>query len=322
MGDYKDGTTLSCVACGARDGETALSWLRTDASQNLGVCSDCPEWVASWDRELRRKREATQADLALEEMIRQASLPSLSSVLLEIYDMLSSDTAGAAQIARLIETDAGLSARTLRLANSAYYGLRRKISTVSEAIARVGPFDLWWLLLATEVKSLFYGIDRSLADMDGFWRHSLMVACASRTLSERHRIGNPSQWFVAGLLHDSGKLMFLNSIPVEYESVLRAAAKQEKPLSVLEREVLGFDHARAAARLLELWQLPARLIDPIESHHQPYRRLTELSLVAVANDLVHGLETDSETRSISGIESEAVVASTEALFKRLASLVL
>ncbi|MCB1859969.1 MAG: HDOD domain-containing protein [Gammaproteobacteria bacterium] len=326
MDDNENAAPTTCIVCGINDGGEAANsqdvhWLRRDDSLRLGVCSGCADWVNAWDKGTRQMADSSSPSV-LDQLIQNATLPSLSHVLLEIYDLLSSETAGADQIAQLIGTDTGLSARTLRLANSAYYGLSRKITTIPEALSRIGPFDLWWLLLTTEVKSLFYGIDRSLADMSGFWRHSLMVASASRVLAERYGVGNPAELFVAGLLHDAGKLLLLRYLPVDYGAVLQQQATGKIPLHQVERESLGFDHAEAGGRLLDRWQLPTALIEPVAGHHRDYLALTPTSLVAVANELAHWMESADMAITLPEIADEQTAAATERLFRRLADLVL
>ncbi|MCB1759721.1 MAG: HDOD domain-containing protein [Gammaproteobacteria bacterium] len=328
---YQSGGDIRCACCGRRGGEIdasgAREWLRQDVMLGLGVCCHCPEWLEAWDRGHREVNlgQSAGADgvapaataMKLEELVQRARLPSLSSVLMEVYELLSDDRVGADRIALLLESDAGLAARTLRLANSAYYGAQRKIPTVKEALVLIGPADLWWLLFTTEVRTLFYGIDQRLMDMEKFWRHSLMVAAAGRVLSQRSGIGEPRQSFVAGLLHDLGKLLLLQHCPIEYGAVLEKAAQGE-PLLDVEVDAFGFTHADVGARLLERWQLPPQLVVLVQSHHLAVDPLDATALVASADRLAHRIDEQDET--ISDAE-ESIAEESLLLFQRLVNLV-
>lgn len=329
-GENNQSGSIICACCGRADAidGALVDWLRKDSELGLGVCSSCPEWLDAWDRGYRDVRLHPGSDdvrkagdrPSLELLIQNASLPSFSHVLLEIYDLLSSDTAGAEQIAQLLQTDAALSARTLKLANSAYYASSREIGTVLQALTRIGPFDLWWLLFTTEVKSLFYGIDQSLMDMEKFWRHSLLVACVSRILAEHHRCGESRELFVAGLVHDIGKLLLLQQIPIEYGALMERSAQGES-LIELEQTELGFTHADAGGELLERWKLPPNLVLSVRIHHQERAPLTPQNLVAAADSLAHrmdGMERDDEVVD----PEQSIIDASERLYRRLVDLVL
>lgn len=333
-GNNRDGLII-CACCGRAetpvyDGEsTSIVWLRKDEELGLGVCNACPEWLDAWDRGHRDVRLHPDAGGArnagdrpsLEILIQNASLPSFSHVLLEIYDLLSSDTAGAEQIAQLLQTDAALSARTLKLANSAYYASSRKIGVITQALTRIGPFDLWWVLFTTEVKSLFYGIDQHLMDMEKFWRHSLLVACVSRAMAEQYRCGDPREMFVAGLLHDIGKLLILQRIPIEYAALLERAALGAS-LIELESAELGFTHAEAGGELLDRWKLPQNLVFRVRSHHQDSASLTQHNLVAAANRLAHRMDAMAQDSEEERSPQRPVIDASEKLYRRLVDLVL
>lgn len=333
-GNIRD-DSIRCACCGRAElpakesGSESFDWLRKDANLGLGVCNACPEWLDAWDRghrDVRLHPDSTGARKpgerpSLEHLIQNASLPTFSHVLLEIYDLLSSDTAGVDQIAQLLQTDAALSARTLKLANSAYYASSRNIGTIPHALTRIGPFDLWWLLFTTEVKSLFYGIDQELMDMEKFWRHSLLVACVSRTLAEHHRCGEPREQFVAGLLHDIGKLLVLQRIPIEYGTLLERAAQGES-LVELERAELGFTHADAGGDLLDRWKLPHHLVYRVRTHHQKTPYLTAENLVSAADRLAHRMAAMQQENEDETDPQRSVIDASEKLFQRLSDLVL
>jgi len=257
----------------------------------------------------------------LQRVLAQARLPSLPLVLIRIYDALESDTAGVDHIARLLETDTGLTARALQLGNSAFYKGQRQLSRVKDVLIRIGPFELWWLLLATEVKTLFFGIDHSLMDMERFWHHSLYVACASSALSDRCRLGSPQDMFVAGLLHDVGKLLLLRQLPVEYAEVLRLQA-EGRPLLDAEMERMGFDHATAGAELLRRWRLPGRLTTQVAEHHVRNVELSKHSLVWAADRLAHHALEGEALPDLHNLPTTELLAQSNQTYERLVRLIL
>ncbi len=266
--------------------------------------------------------EGLTGDALAEALLQAPDLPSLPHVLLEIYQLLFSDVAGVDRIAVLLETDAALTARTLRLANSAYYRMPREVVRVDEAVSRIGPFDVWWLLFTTEVKGLFFGIDRQLMDMEGFWRHSLFTACASRSLAEYHGIGVPGDFFVAGLLHDIGKLLLLQQLPVEYGPLLAEAAETGQTLSLLEQERLGLGHALIGGRLLEAWGLPELVVSQALQHHRAIEEISASSLVAVANQAAHMLLDEISSPTVEAFLEDGLISSIEADYRQRVEMIL
>ncbi len=256
----------------------------------------------------------------LPEILREASLPSLPHVLLEIYELLHSEVAGAEEMVRLLESDAGLTARTLRLANSAYYGHGDEVTQVTRAVLRIGPFDLWWLLFTTEVKGMFFGIDSRLMDMERFWRHSLFTACAARELSGWRQLGRPGDLFVAGLLHDVGKLLLLHRLPVEYGEVLAAVA-EGGALVEQEQRLLGFSHADIGGLLLAHWQMPDLFVRAAERHHREPGQESEEGLVATADRLAHEILEGAEGEVAEGLEP-ALVRAVENDYRALVERIL
>ncbi|MCW8890905.1 MAG: HDOD domain-containing protein [Sedimenticola sp.] len=324
---------MICISCGrthryiASSIDEGMHWLRSDESTGLGICSFCETSVSAWDQGARDVRTLAEAQVSTKRdtdlagwLIENAKLPSLPHVLIEIYKELESETAGIERMIELIETDPGLTARSLQLGNSAYYGSSKQITQVADAILRVGPFDLWALLISTEVKSLFFGIRPDLIDMNSFWRHSLLTACACRKLAEAQGTGSPGDLFIAGLIHDAGKLVFLQQLPIEYAEVVESHAVGDACCQ-LEAQVIGINHAEMGARLFESWNFPDDLIKLTANHHQPDETDPAVKLLRSANGFSrHYLEPKSEAPEPVGFEAE--VGSIVALYERLTELVL
>lgn len=325
---------MICISCGrthryiASSIDQGMHWLRSDESTGLGICSFCEDSVAVWDQGARDVRTLAEAKLTHQRetdlpgwLIENAKLPSLPHVLIEIYKELESDTAGIERMIQLIETDPGLTARSLQLGNSAYYGSTKKISQVADAILRVGPFDLWALLISTEVKSLFFGIRPDLMDMNSFWRHSLFTACACRKLAEQQGVGSSGDLFIAGLIHDAGKLIFLQQMPIEYADVVQSHTFGDACCR-LEEQLLSVNHAEMGARLFESWAFPERLIQLTAKHHQEDAKEADVILLRQANAMAHEYLESAGDASEHGEEWRTQMAPIIALYERLTELVL
>lgn len=200
-----------------------------------------------------------------------ASLASLPRAYHRIDEMLTDARYGPADIGRVIRHEPTLTARLLRMANSAYFGVAMRIDSVPLAISVLGTKALHELVLATCVASAFTRIDTRLVDVADFWHHSVYCGIMARLLSKRLRIAESEQIFVAGLLHDIGKLAIYHQLPEQTEHVLSRFADSGAPLYEVERDVLGFTHAEVGQALLQLWDLPAMFCEVAAHHHDPAR---------------------------------------------------
>lgn len=231
-----------------------------------------------------------QPDDIARAIVRLISLPRAYH---RINEMLDDDRYGAADIGRVISSDPALTARLLRMVNSAYYGLPSRIDTVPLAISVLGTRSLHELLLATSVASAFERIDTRLVDVADFWHHSIYCGILARLLAKEMRIAESEQVFIAGLLHDIGKLAIYNELPEQAAQTLTRAAESTTPLFEVEQEILGFSHAEVGGALLRHWELPAVYREAVAFHHQPGRSVDyvdETCLVHIANALTKKVE--------------------------------
>jgi HD-like signal output (HDOD) protein len=195
------------------------------------------------------------------------SVCSLPASYQRVNDKVDDPKSSVADIAKTISMDQGLSARLLKLANSAFYGFPSRIETISSAVMIIGARELRDLALATAVISMFKDVPPALCDMKSFWRHSLACGLTSRLLAVRRRESNPERYFVAGMLHDVGRLVIYQGLPVVASKTLQRARNEKQLVVRIEREELGFDHAKVGSQLLECWRLPASLRDAVGNHH-------------------------------------------------------
>ncbi|MGM0593803.1 MAG: HDOD domain-containing protein [Pseudomonadota bacterium] len=170
----------------------------------------------------------------------------------------------------VIEHDPALSARLLRLANSAFFALPGQVESISEAVSIVGIRELRDLVLTTEVIQRFDNVPEDLMDIYSFWRSSLRCAVLSRqlgTLLPQRR--QAESLFLAGLLHDIGHLVIYSKLPEAGRKALLEHRHRKIPLEQAERTILGFDYAQVGAALARQWALPEQLISTIGNHPHP-----------------------------------------------------
>ena len=198
-----------------------------------------------------------------------SGLVSLPDVCMRLTEILQSPKASARSLGEVVARDPNLTARLLRLVNSAFYGFVRRIETVSRAIAIIGDRELYNLVLAVSAVKSFKGVPSVLVNMDSFWRHSMYCGLIARELGKRCRILHPERLFVAGLLHDIGSLIMYKQVPGLAKDLLMVARGDEKVLCEAEEQALGFGHAELGSLLLARWMLPDCLVAAVRYHHHP-----------------------------------------------------
>src|SRR5207249_4672691 len=199
-----------------------------------------------------------------------SGVPSPPQIYMSLTKELDNPRASTAQIANIISRDSGLSARLLRLVNSAFYCFPSKVESISQAVLLVGTEQIRDLVLATSVLRIFKGIPTDLIDMDSFWLHSVATGVTARLLAAHRRETNGERFFVAGVLHDIGRLLMCMKLPDQARAALSRTQEDSSRLLVdIEREVFGFDHATAGGVLLHVWGLPPSLTETVRCHHTP-----------------------------------------------------
>lgn len=197
------------------------------------------------------------------------SISSLPTVFYQLSEAIDDPNSSNRDIERVISTDSGLTARLLRISNSALYAFPSKIDTIGRAITVIGTAQLRDLALATSVFKMFEGVSSDVLDADSFWHHAIACAVAARVLAGYRREANVERFFVAGLLHDIGRLLLFMKIPQQAGKALQHAADSQTLLFKAEQEIIGFDHAAVGAALLKSWKLPVNTVNAVKYHHRP-----------------------------------------------------
>lgn len=201
-------------------------------------------------------------------LLGETELPSLPEAIIKLGDAISND-ASMETIVALVQHEPALSARVLRLANSAWYHPGHAVETIKEAIANIGLETTYQLVVVSSVIEIFQGIDSRLVNMRTFWQQSMRMACAASVVAEHLKHPTPLRIFSSGILSYIGKLILYVTIPTEMQKVLLLVMDEGIPQYHVEQQTLGLEHSELAAGLLASWRLPQQLYAPIAFLYTP-----------------------------------------------------
>lgn len=221
------------------------------------------------------------------------TLVSLPDVFVRVNDLLKDPTAGATDIGEVISHDPALTARLLKMVNSAIYSFSSPVESVSKAVTIIGTEDLRSLIVATSTVQAFSQIPSELIDMDTFWHRSVFCALTTRELASRIGIRQWERFFVVGLLHDIGKLVLFIQLPELSARVVDEANADRRPLHQIEADLIGYNSAQVGAELMRRWRFPASLWEPVEHQHGPAQasgHKLEASVLHIAVALTNSVE--------------------------------
>lgn len=198
-------------------------------------------------------------------------LPSIPSLYIEMIEQLQDPEVELSDVATTVSKDIGMTAKILKLVNSAYFGLRREINDASEAVTYLGINTLKTLVLTIHAFSQFEGRRTEGFSLEQIWSHSQNVASAARRIAELADAPMVvrEQAFIGGMLHDTGQLILGSSLASQYNSAIQQARAQMSPLFAVEAATFGTNHAELGGYLLGLWGLPVPVVEAITLHHQP-----------------------------------------------------
>lgn len=226
------------------------------------------------------RRPDARVDLPTPERILASDpvLVSLPEVFMRIREVLSDPASTVEEAAAVIGKDPSLTAKLLKLVNSAFYARTLRVSggmppgpvdTLTRAVMLLGLNQLSTLAMGVSVLPLFKDIPAECIDMRQFWRHSVGVGLVAKLLAVRLGDPSPERFFVAGLLHDIGRLVLYKQVPAVAGEALAQAAQTGRLLLDVEQEMLGFDHAVLGGMLLRKWRFPESLEQAVWRHHDP-----------------------------------------------------
>ena len=199
------------------------------------------------------------------------SVPSLPSLYFRIMDALNSPDASVDTIGAIVAKDPAMTAKILQLVNSAFFGIARKVSNAMEAVQYLGVGRVRSLVLSLHVFSCFDNMKIKNFSIERVWGHSMATGMLAQKIAKMERASREEQdeAYVAGMLHDIGKVMMASSFVEQYSSAVAIATERKIPMIDAEREVFGVTHAEVGAYLLGLWGLPISIVEAVALHHQP-----------------------------------------------------
>jgi putative nucleotidyltransferase with HDIG domain len=220
-------------------------------------------------------------------------LPPFSQMATRLFGRIEDETVAFAELREEIYKDQSQTANILKLCNSAYFGLPHRVTTLSHAMALLGMNNLKKIILTALIKPVYSRKTNIYFFKKGdLFRHALGCALTAEWLARRKGYINPEEAFVAGLLHDIGKVVLGERALEQFDRIMRKIIEEGKDLTRAEEEVFGYNHAQVGAWVAEAWHLPPLLKDVISCHHRPPEATVDpvmVSLVHVADAICNML---------------------------------
>lgn len=232
------------------------------------------------------------------------NIPSLPDVYTQVVEALQADDVSTARIGRIISRDPGMTAAVLKIVNSSFFATVRKISDPVQAVSLLGLEIISGLILSAHLMSMYESSSAIGFSFDSLWRHSFETATLAKKVAAtasgyKKTIGD---CYIAGLLHDVGKLVIGINLTEEYKAIQDRVRAEGRLEWEIEKEVLGSSHAEVGGYLLGLWGLQDSMVEAVSFHHNPSESLVEgfttLAAVHVADHLEHKLRNTDDVYAI------------------------
>lgn len=227
-------------------------------------------------------------------------LPSVSPALADLLRSIDDADASTDLIAARIATDQALVVKMLRIANSSFYGLQRKVGSIPDALFILGVGNVRSIALAASLSSSFPRHQKGGSfDFEKFLRHGVATALCAKALAGKMRC-SPDNAFVAGLMHDIGKLVLATSFPRHWDEIVAYRDRRDCAAHEAEQSVIGTDHARIGQLLAESWSFPRTLSSVVGGHHSPEETTEDkkVCVVHLADAIVHALDLLGDEREL------------------------
>ncbi|HNX95672.1 MAG TPA: response regulator [Holophaga sp.] len=218
-------------------------------------------------------------------------LPSMPNLYRALSSALASEKVSSIELGQIVSQDIAMTAKILKLVNSAFFGLRRELASATEAVTYLGTETIRSLVLANGIFDGVGKLGTKNLKIEQIWSHSLSVARGAKgiaqVLSRAEKIHDLA--FTGGLLHDAGILVLASGFPESYDEVLDTMTRERIYLPMAEHQVFGVDHAEVGAYLMQLWGLPLPVVECIRRHHQPEMIDVEQNIPLIAVHLADAL---------------------------------
>lgn len=226
----------------------------------------------------------------LEPLLKQAGeLPSLPEVYIRVTELLETESSTGIKIGEAVQSDPTLTARILKLINSAYYGLQNPVTSIPQAVTLLGRQQLRQVLVGSVLAGVFKDFDITEFPLRDFWQHSIKTAIIGRQLAMQNAcVIDHEAFFTAGLLHDIGWLVIAKVNPGSYIQISELARTENKDVIQVETEKLGVSHIDVGVALLDKWGIPGLITQCVKRHHDTDHNgqiAVETCIVYLANKL-------------------------------------
>ena len=245
---------------------------------------------------MSEEKKPLQKDLPDEIVMQVSSFPSMPRAGIKLRELLSQEEVSLDEIEAILRHDPGLAANVLRLANSAYFGLRKKVGTLKHAVMLLGVKRFAQIAVSASMNKIMdKAVEGYCLSPGELWLHSIAVSNTAEALARQKKLADTDDVFTPTLLHDMGKLILGQFVKEEWQSIQRITA-QGVPLDIAEHMVIGTDHAEIGALILARWSFPDGIVNAVRWHHNPEQinnSTTKLDMVYLSN-LVCQLPVDSD----------------------------
>jgi putative nucleotidyltransferase with HDIG domain len=196
-------------------------------------------------------------------------MPAFPGSVQRILELTRDPNCDPKELVAAIEKDPVITMKILRILNSAYYSFPRQITSVNQSVVLLGLNTIKNMALSFAAVGVLPPHNNAAFDIQHYLLHALTTASIARMLCQKYGDDDtdPGDCYIAGLLHDFGKVAFAQYLPEEFRKALELAAREQIPLQLAEQRVIGIDHTVAGAMLAEHWQFPKTLADAIRTHH-------------------------------------------------------
>jgi len=231
---------------------------------------------------------------------RLKDIPTLPTVVQKIIEIVDSPTTSASDLNKAISMDQSLSAKVLKLVNSAFYGFPKKIETLTQAIVILGFNTVRSLALSISMVDFFTEKKGHRLNYGEFWKHSIATSILARSIAKKAFPSIAEEAFVSGLLHDIGILILDQFVPNDYINAYKVMREENLQLYQAEKKVMGITHPEVGRMLAEKWNLPDPLLYSISYHHSPSPALDYFPIVST----VHAANIGVKILNIGGVGDE------------------
>lgn len=191
-------------------------------------------------------------------------IPAMPNVMVKALNVIKDPATGIAELAKIMQADQAIAAKTLTLVNSAFYSLRQQVTSINKALVVLGMMKAKNIVMSLALKQMM-----TAQGSREMWEHSIKCAIASEILAKEFKVINPDDAFVIGFLHDIGKILLNTKNPLKYSKVRYLAQRNNADLIEVEDAQFGANHCILGALISKKWQLPMILTNCIRYHHSP-----------------------------------------------------